>query len=112
MGLDTLVHVANGVKDNCPDDERKAVFETPAFVQHLVDNGHLGSKSGQGFYKKTKVDGKKAILGLDLETESSEPELRYAAVAASDSASDSASCSVMKPCEVLPGLTGRPAAFS
>ena len=27
VGLDTLVHVANGVKDNCPDDERKAVTE-------------------------------------------------------------------------------------
>ena len=90
VGLDTLVHVANGVKDNCPDDERKAVFETPAFVQHLVDNGHLGSKSGQGFYKKTKVDGKKAILGLDLETLEyrPKPKVKYATLDAAKPVDD------------------------
>ena len=90
VGLDTLVHVANGVKDNCPDDERKAVFETPAFVQHLVDNGHLGSKSGQGFYKKTKVDGKKAILGLDLETLEyrPKPKVKYATLDATKPVDD------------------------
>jgi 3-hydroxyacyl-CoA dehydrogenase len=90
VGLDTLVHVANGVKDNCPDDERKAVFETPKFVQHLVDNGHLGSKSGQGFYKKTKVDGKKAILGLDLETLEyrPKPKVKYATLDAAKKSDD------------------------
>ena len=90
VGLDTLVHVANGVKDNCPDDERKAVFETPAFVKHLVDNGHLGSKSGQGFYKKTKVDGKKAILGLDLETLEyrPKPKVKYATLDAAKPVDD------------------------
>ena len=90
VGLDTLVHVANGVKDNCPDDERKAVFETPAFVQHLVENGHLGSKSGQGFYKKTKVDGKKAILGLDLETLEyrPKPKVKYATLDAAKPVDD------------------------
>ena len=69
VGLDTLVHVANGVKDNCPDDERKAVFETPSFVSTMLENNWLGSKSGQGFYKKSKdANGKKAILELDLKT--------------------------------------------
>ena len=90
VGLDTLVHVANGVKDNCPDDERKAVFETPDYVQHLVDNGHLGSKSGQGFYKKTKVDGKKAILGLDLNTFEyrPKPKVKYATLDAAKPVDD------------------------
>jgi len=69
VGLDTLVHVANGVKDNCPDDERREVFEIPSFVSKMVENGWLGSKSKQGFYKKTKnAEGKKEILVLDLET--------------------------------------------
>jgi len=69
VGLDTLVHVANGVKSNCPDDERKEVFETPSFVSQMLTNGWLGSKSGQGFYKKTKDEnGKKQILQLDLST--------------------------------------------
>jgi 3-hydroxyacyl-CoA dehydrogenase len=69
VGLDTLVHVANGVKDNCPDDERREVFEIPSYVSSMVEKGWLGSKSKQGFYKKTKnAEGKKEILVLDLET--------------------------------------------
>ena len=54
VGLDTLVHVANGLKDNCPNDERKDIFEIPGFVTKMLENGWLGSKSGQGFYKKNK----------------------------------------------------------
>ena len=69
VGLDTLVHVANGVKENCPTDERLEVFETPDFVSKMVENDWLGSKSGQGFYKKGKdASGKKEILVLDLNT--------------------------------------------
>lgn len=69
VGLDTLVHVANGVASNCPQDERIDSFKTPSYVQHLEDNNWLGSKSGQGFYKKTKDEnGKRKILVLDLET--------------------------------------------
>ena len=69
VGLDTLIHVANGVATNCPDDERKNVFAIPTYVQHLVDTGALGAKSGAGFYKKTVgPDGKKEILVLDLKT--------------------------------------------
>ena len=68
VGLDTLVLVANGVKDNCPDDERNDVFAIPEYVQKMVDEKWLGSKSGQGFYKKVKGDdGKSQILSLDLE---------------------------------------------
>ena len=69
VGLDTLVHVANGLKDNCPNDEEKELFELPDYISKMVDNGWLGSKSGQGFYKKVKGDdGKSEILSLDLET--------------------------------------------
>lgn len=69
VGLDTLVHVANGVKDNCPDDERNEVFAIPEYVQKMVDNKMLGSKTGKGFFKKIKGDdGKSQILTLDLES--------------------------------------------
>ena len=69
VGLDTLVHVANGIYENCPDDEEHEVFKLPAFVNTLMENKWLGSKSGQGFYKKVKDEnGKSQILGLDLET--------------------------------------------
>ena len=69
VGLDTLVHVANGLKDNCPDDEEKDLFNLPDYISKMVDNDWLGSKTGQGFYKKSKdEDGNRKILSLDLET--------------------------------------------
>ncbi|HAT65569.1 MAG TPA: 3-hydroxyacyl-CoA dehydrogenase [Flavobacteriaceae bacterium] len=69
VGLDTLVHVANGIYENCPNDEAHDLFKLPNFVQTLVDNKWLGSKSGQGFYKKVrKEDGSSEILTLDLDS--------------------------------------------
>lgn len=69
VGLDTLVHVANGIAQNCPDDERKELFTLPGFINKMMENQWLGSKSGQGFYKKTKnAEGKTEILTLDLTT--------------------------------------------
>ena len=69
VGLDTLVHVANGLKDNCPNDEEKELFVLPDYISKMVENNWLGSKTGQGFYKKVKgEDGKSEILVLDLKT--------------------------------------------
>jgi 3-hydroxyacyl-CoA dehydrogenase len=59
--------VANGLKSNCPNDERNNIFELPDFIHKMKENDWLGSKSGQGFYKKTIDEkGKKIILELDL----------------------------------------------
>jgi 3-hydroxyacyl-CoA dehydrogenase len=69
VGLDTLVHVANGLKANCPNDEAKELFELPDYISKMVENNWLGSKSGQGFYKKVKGEGGKSeIQVLDLNT--------------------------------------------
>jgi len=69
VGLDTLVHVANGIYDNCPDDEAHELFKLPDFITTMMDNKWLGSKTKQGFYKKViSSDGKKEILTLDLDT--------------------------------------------
>jgi len=77
VGLDTLVHVANGLKENCPDDERHELFETPNYIGKMVENNWLGSKTGQGFYKKTKDEtGKRTILSLDLKTLDYNPRQR------------------------------------
>jgi 3-hydroxyacyl-CoA dehydrogenase len=68
VGLDTLVHVANGVAENCPDDEEKGQFKLPGYVEKMVSASMLGSKTKQGFYKKEVKDGQKEILTLDLKT--------------------------------------------
>lgn len=69
VGLDTLVHVANGIYENCPNDEAHELFKLPDFINTMMENKWLGSKTGQGFYKKIKDDkGKSEILSLDLDT--------------------------------------------
>ena len=69
VGLDTLVHTANGVKDNCPNDEMRDQFVIPDYVKTMMENKWLGSKTKQGFYKMTKnANGKREILSLDLNT--------------------------------------------
>ncbi len=69
VGLDTLVHVANGIYENCPEDEAHELFKLPSFIKTMMENKWLGSKTGQGFYKKSvDANGQKEILTLDLET--------------------------------------------
>ncbi|MBB6128312.1 3-hydroxyacyl-CoA dehydrogenase/enoyl-CoA hydratase family protein [Mucilaginibacter lappiensis] len=68
VGLDTMVHVANGLSKNAPDDEAKELFAIPEFVNGMLKNNWLGSKTGQGFYKKEKVDGANQFFALDLKT--------------------------------------------
>ncbi len=53
VGIDTLVKVAMGVKENCPDDEAREIFTIPSWLQKMVDNNWLGDKTGQGFFKKS-----------------------------------------------------------
>ncbi|SRX75053.1 3-hydroxyacyl-CoA dehydrogenase/enoyl-CoA hydratase family protein [Aequorivita antarctica] len=69
VGLDTLVHVSKGIYDNVPDDEEHGIFQIPGFIDTMMENKWLGSKSGQGFYKKVKNDdGSSEILTLDLDS--------------------------------------------
>jgi len=69
VGLDTLVHVANGLHEGVPNDERHELFALPDFINTMMENKWFGSKSGQGFYKKIKnEDGSSEIKSLDLET--------------------------------------------
>ncbi len=64
VGLDTFAHVAKNVYDNVDDEAEKSVFEIPEFMKKMLENGWLGSKSGQGFFLKKG----KEILELDPST--------------------------------------------
>jgi 3-hydroxyacyl-CoA dehydrogenase len=68
VGLDTLVHVANGIYENCLNDEAHELFKLPDFINKMMENKMLGSKTKQGFYKMVIENGKKNILSLDLNT--------------------------------------------
>jgi 3-hydroxyacyl-CoA dehydrogenase len=66
VGIDTLVKVAKGVADNCPNDEARSTFQIPNWLEQLITNNWLGDKTGQGFFKKTKSEAGKEILTLNL----------------------------------------------
>jgi 3-hydroxyacyl-CoA dehydrogenase len=55
VGIDTLVKVAKGVYENCPNDEARDTFLIPEWLDKMVSNNWLGDKSGQGFFKKIKI---------------------------------------------------------
>ena len=91
VGIDTLVKVAKGVYDNCPQDEARNTFNIPAWLQQMVDNKRLGDKTGEGFYKKTKgVQGEKEILTLNLSTQQYEPKkkIKFATIEAAKPVDD------------------------
>jgi 3-hydroxyacyl-CoA dehydrogenase len=75
VGIDTLVKVAKGVAENCPQDEQKDVFNASPWLEKMVENKWLGDKTGQGFFKKlpTNAKGEKEIQVLNLSTLEYEP---------------------------------------
>jgi 3-hydroxyacyl-CoA dehydrogenase len=73
VGIDTLVKVATGVAENCPNDEAKATFNLPSWLEKMVAQNWLGDKTGQGFFKKVKTATSKEILTLNLATLEYEP---------------------------------------
>lgn len=67
VGLDTFIYVANNVR-NYADGDEKEVFTVPAFIRKMQRKGWIGSKNGQGFYKKVKKNGENRIYELNIHT--------------------------------------------
>lgn len=80
VGLDTFVHVADNVRENVEDPQEKEAFVIPPLLKKMVENGWLGSKSGQGFYKKVKGEKGSEILALDPETMEYRPRKKLKAM--------------------------------
>ena len=82
VGLDTLVKVAQFVYSACPDDEARSLFQIPAWLDQMVKNNWLGDKSGQGFFRKEKKDGKTVYPSLDIKTleYSFKPKTKFATI--------------------------------
>jgi len=76
VGLDTFLHVADNVRENVQDESEVEVFTVPESLQEMVKRGWLGEKSGQGFYRKLKEQGKSRILALDLQSFSYDSQVK------------------------------------
>ena len=75
VGIDTLVKVANGVYENCLQDEARENFVIPGWLNKMVENKWLGDKTKQGFFKKMppSESGEKQIHVLNLSSLEYEP---------------------------------------
>ncbi|MBA2710435.1 MAG: 3-hydroxyacyl-CoA dehydrogenase/enoyl-CoA hydratase family protein [Tatlockia sp.] len=69
VGLDTMQHVVNTMKEQLPADPWHALFSLPIWLNDLIKEGHLGQKTGQGIYRKNA----KIIEVLDLESKTYKP---------------------------------------
>jgi len=70
VGIDTGTKVAQGIKDNCPDDEQAKHFKSHKFIEFLHENKWFGNKSKKGYYYK---DDKRQSYSLRLDTLQYEP---------------------------------------
>ena len=66
VGLDTALNVQNNMYERVTteSEEERQKFKAPELLVKLVEDGRLGQKSGEGWYKK---EGKE-ILSLDFDT--------------------------------------------
>jgi 3-hydroxyacyl-CoA dehydrogenase len=65
VGLDTLLHVANNVREGAPDDPEISTFEPPELLVRMVRDNLVGAKAGAGFYRKVMASGGSSIEALD-----------------------------------------------
>ena len=52
VGLDTMEHVINTMQATLEDDPWYPLFKLPEWMISLIQQGHLGQKSGHGIYRK------------------------------------------------------------
>lgn len=67
-GIDIMAHVAHNIADAIPDDESRETMSDTALLGRMVAERRLGIKTGGGFYKEVRENGKREFWPLDLQT--------------------------------------------
>ncbi|HET9965156.1 MAG TPA: 3-hydroxyacyl-CoA dehydrogenase/enoyl-CoA hydratase family protein, partial [Rubrobacter sp.] len=68
VGLDIAVGVAVNLYEAVPEDESREELKPPEKLEKMQEKNLLGNKTGAGFYKRDRRDGKTVFDVLDLET--------------------------------------------
>jgi 3-hydroxyacyl-CoA dehydrogenase len=68
VGLDIAIGVAENLYEAVPEDESREDLKPPEKLEEMQQKDLLGNKSGAGFYKRDKREGKTVFDVLDLET--------------------------------------------
>ncbi len=73
VGLDIAIGVAENLYELVPEDESREQLKVPKPLKEMQERNLLGIKTGSGFYKRTRRDGKTVFDVLNLETFEYEP---------------------------------------
>jgi 3-hydroxyacyl-CoA dehydrogenase len=73
VGLDIAVGVAENLYEAVPEDESREQLKPPEKLEEMLEKDLLGNKTGAGFYKRDRRDGKTVFDVLDLETFEHQP---------------------------------------
>jgi 3-hydroxyacyl-CoA dehydrogenase len=68
VGLDIAVGVAENLYEAVPEDESREDLKPHPKLKEMQERNLLGNKTGAGFYKRDKREGKTVFDVLDLET--------------------------------------------
>ncbi len=88
IGVDVMAHVNANLYPAIPDDESRDILthdRVNEIIKQMVENGWLGNKAGQGFYKRVDTeDGEREFWQLNLTTLEYQPpqRVRFASVGA------------------------------
>src|SRR5918994_335431 len=67
-GLDVMVGVAGNLHELAPEDESRDVLPAPGPLKRMLEARRPGNKTGGGFYRRGKRDGRTVFDVLDLDT--------------------------------------------
>lgn len=70
IGADVMNDIAGNLQTRCPNDPSIGILGVPKSLASLLERGWLGSKSGQGYYRKQAKD----LMSLDLNRFSYRPQ--------------------------------------
>ncbi|HEX2728956.1 MAG TPA: 3-hydroxyacyl-CoA dehydrogenase/enoyl-CoA hydratase family protein, partial [Rubrobacteraceae bacterium] len=73
VGLDIAVGVAENLYEAVPEDDAREDLKPPPKLKEMQERNLLGNKTGAGFYKRDKRDGKTVFDVLNLETFEHQP---------------------------------------